>query len=290
MKLLLNGMINIVVTSKPVDGLLYYSYEYCDMLNKAGYPAQIVIIRHRNFNQLQYVDSIKNKYTYYNHVFIDTYVPNEDDVTLILGRSMMTLSWQSYNDYNAVQQKTLNRLFSGKVISVYSENHPVDYHKAVEFYSPNQVIDLCDTEVYPNGVGDHFEKTINFSIHKPVKNNIQFKYLFLGTNDKYYATVEEVIQQFPDHGILTYDANYVNINNNNIYVPVENLMGMFETYVYTKNTFDPAPRIFQECRYYGKDIIYLRDKNIVDGGSVYWKRDIKEPDITAITNAVERLK
>ena len=31
-------MINIVVTSKPVDGLLYYSYEYCDMLNNAGVP------------------------------------------------------------------------------------------------------------------------------------------------------------------------------------------------------------------------------------------------------------
>ena len=41
-------MINIVVTSKPVDGLLYYSYEYCDMLNKAGYSAQVVVITHRN--------------------------------------------------------------------------------------------------------------------------------------------------------------------------------------------------------------------------------------------------
>ncbi len=36
-------------------------------------------------------------------------------------------------------------------------------------------------------------------------------------------------------------------------------------------------------------MIYLRDKSIVDGGSVYWNRDIKEPDITAIVNAVERL-
>ena len=279
-------MINIVVTSKPVDGLLYYSYEYCDMLNKAGYLAQVIIITHRKFNQLAYIDTIMSKYTTYDRVYIDNYLPSDDDVTLIMGRSMMTLSWQSFNDYSELQQKNLRRLFGGKVISVYSENHPTDYPKALEFYNPTQVIDLCDTDVYPNGVGAHFEKTINFSIYKPHKDNIQFKHLFLGTNDKYYATVEKVIDKFPNHGILTYDEKYVNIKNNNIFAPVENLMGMFETYVYTKETFDPAPRIFQECKYYGKEVIYLRDKTIVDGGSVYWKRDIKEPDVTPIVGAL----
>ena len=63
-------------------------------------------------------------------------------------------------------------------------------------------------------------------------------------------------------------------------------MSMFETYVYTKETFDPAPRIFQECKYNGKDIIYLRDKTIVDGGSVYWGRDIQQPDISPIVEAL----
>lgn len=283
-------MINIVVTSKPVDGLLYYSYEYCDMLNKAGYPAQIVIVRHRDFNQLQYIDTIKNKYTYYDHVFIDTYVPHEDDVSLILGRSMLTLCWQSFDTYNDVQQKTLRRLFGGKLISVYSENHPTLYPKALEFFSPNQVVDLCDTEVYPNGVGEHFEKRINFSIYKPYKNDVQFKYLFFGTNDKYYAAAEKALPNFPDYGILTYDAKYVNVNNNNIFVPVENVLGMFDTYVYTKETFDPAPRIIQECKYFDKNMIYYRDKTIVDGGSVYWKRELKDPDVTAIFRAMEKLK
>ena len=279
-------MINIVVTSKPVDGLLYYSYEYCDMLNKAGYPAQVIIITHRKFNQLAYIDTIKAKYTTYDNVYIDNYLPSDDDISLIMGRSMMTLSWQSFNDYSELQQKNLHRLFGGKVISVYSENHPAEYPKALEFYNPTQVIDLCDTDVYPNGVGAHFEKTINFSIYKPHKDNIQFKHLFLGTNDKYYATVEKVIDKFPDHGILTYDEKYVNIKNNNVFVPVQNLMSLFETYVYTKETFDPAPRIFQECKYYGKDVIYLRDKTIVDGGNVYWKRDLKQPDITPIVGAL----
>ena len=283
-------MINIVVTSKPVDGLLYYSYEYCDILNNAGYPARVVIICHRKYNQRDYVNSITRKYIHCNRVwFPDTYVPSDDDVTLIMGRSMMTLSWQSFNDYTLVQQLSLQRLFSGNVISVYSENHVEGYPKAVDFYKPKQIVDLCDTDVYPNGVGTHFEKTINFSIYKPYKDNIQFKHLFLGTNDKYYASVEKVIDQYPDHGILTYDAKYVNIKNNNIYVPVENLMSMFETYVYTKETFDPAPRIFQECKYYGKDVIYERRDPGLDGGTIYWQRDIKEPNIQPIVDAIKSL-
>ena len=279
-------MINIVVTSKPVDGLLYYSYEYCSYLNDMEIPARVIIIPHRNFAVTDYVKTISQKYIHCKNIVFNDITPNNDDVTLVMGRSMITLSWQSFKDYTLEQKTTLRKLFGGKVISVYSENHPIEYPKAIEFYSPKKIIDLCDTEVYPNGVGEHFEKIINFNIYKSFKNEPKFKYLFLGTNEKYYSAVEKVIDQFPDHGVLTYDADYVNIKNNNIFVPVENLLGMFETYVYTKETFDPAPRIFQECKYYGKDIIYLRDKTIVDGGSVYWKRDIKEPDVTAITNAV----
>ena len=283
-------MINIVVTSKPVDGLLYYSYEYCDMLNNAGYPARVVIICHRKYKQRDYINSITRKYIHCNRVwFPDTYVSSDDDVTLIMGRSMMTLSWQSFNDYNLVQQLSLQRLFGGKVISVYSENHVEGYPKAVDFYKPKQIVDLCDTDVYPNGVGAHFEKTINFSIYKPHTDNIQFKHLFLGTNPEYYASVERVINDYPDHGILTYDEKYVNIKNNNIFVPVENLMSLFETYVYTKETFDPAPRIFQECKYYGKTVIYRRDKTLQDGGSVYWRRDIKQPNIQPIVTAMEEI-
>lgn len=282
-------MINIAVTSKPVDGLLYYSYEYCDMLNKAGYPAQVVIVRHRDFSTYDYTNAITQKFHTYGPIYIDTYVPSSNDVTLIMGRSMLTLSWQSFNDYNEIQQRTLKRLFKGKLISVYSENHPTKYPLAVDFYKPKKIVDLCDTEVYPNGVGKHFEKTINFDIHKHPTQNTQFKHLFLGTNKEYYASVEEVIDEFPDHGILTYDAEYVNIKHNNVFVPVENLMGMFETYVYTKSTFDPAPRIFQECKYYGKDVIYRRDKNIKDGGSVYWNRDVGKPNIQPIVEAIEEL-
>jgi len=279
-------MINFIVTSKPVDGLFYYSYEYCSYLNDRGIDAQVIVITHRKFQEQDYINVINNKYIHCQNLIFNDYSPSKDEVSIIMGRSQLTLSWQDFNDYTDAQKETLKKVFSGVLLSVYSESHPTKYPLAVDFYKPKKIIDLCDKEVYPNGVGEHFEKTINFSIHKPHTDNIQFKHLFLGTNDKYYASIEKVIDQFPNHAILAYNETYVNINNNNIFVPVENLMSLFETYVYTKNTFDPAPRIFQECKYYGKDVIYLRDKSIVDGGSVYWKRELKEPDITPILNTI----
>lgn len=283
-------MINILVSSKPVDGLFYYSYEYCTLLNEMGIDAQVVVISHRKFLPEDYKLAITNKYIHFKNVVFDIVEPDADDVTLIMGRSMMTLSWQDFKDYTVEQQDTLRNLFNNKVISVYSENHPTKYPLALDFYAPKQIIDLCDTEVYPNGVGSHFEKRINFDIYKPHTDDVEFKYLFFGTNDKYYAAAEKLLHKYSDYGILTYDAEYVNIENNNIFVPIPNVLGMFDTYVYTKETFDPAPRIIQECKYYGKNMVYERDETIIDGGSIYWKRDIKRPDITPILEALEALE
>jgi hypothetical protein len=255
-----------------------------------GIDARTVVICHRNFSKEDYLQSIKNKYIHCENIAFDECILGDADVTLVMGRSMITLSWQDFDEYSLLQQQLLRKLFGKNVISVYSENHPAKYPLAVEFYAPKQIIDLCDTEVYPNGVGEHFEKTINFEIYKPHTDNIQFKYLFLGTNKKYYQTIQQVIGNYSDHGILTYNEDYIDIRNNNVFAPVENLMGMFETYVYTKDTFDPAPRIFQECKYFGKEVIYLRDPTIIDGGSVYWKRGIKQPDVTPILNSIEKFK
>jgi len=285
-------VINLVVTSKPVDGLLYYSYEYCSYLNSSGIDAAVIIICHKDFTTDDYIRAVSNKYVHCENIKFDNITPQPNDITLIMGRSMMTLSWQNFYDYDVHQQNSLRRLFGNRVISVYSENHPAQYPLAVKFYNPHSIIDLCDKEVYPQGEGDHFEKTINFHIHKPLKADTepQFEYLFLGTNKNYYKSVEKIIDRFPNHGILTYDLDYVNIKNNNIFVPVDNLMNMFNTYVYTKEVFDPAPRIFQECKYYGKNVIYFRDSSFRDGGSVYWARDIKEPDITPIAKAMKEIE
>ena len=95
-----------------------------------------------------------------------------------MGRSMLTLPFLSKSDYTNDQLLTLHLLFSGNLISVYSENHVKDYPIALQYFKPKKIYDLCDFDVYPVGVGQHFEKIINYSIYKPIKEDIQFKFCF----------------------------------------------------------------------------------------------------------------
>lgn len=282
-------MINIVVTSKPVDGLLHYSYEYCCLLNKSGVEANLVIITRGNYQQQHYIRCLEKKYRYVKNVTINDYYAEEDSVSLILGRSMITIPYREYDRYSEDQKFSLHDLFGGKLISVYAENDPDAFEPAVEFFKTNTVYDLCDTDVYPNGVGKHFEKTINFDLYKDPIVDKQFEHLFLGTNREYYSELLDIVPDYSDHGILSYDEKYINKNWNNIFCPVDNLLGIFGTYVYNKRTFDPAPRLMIECMYYNKPVVYLRDMSVLDGGSIYFKRGPKKPDVTAILEAYESL-
>jgi len=268
-------MINIVCTSKPGDGLLCYSYEHCCYLNSIGIVSQVVIITHRKFKEQDYLDMLEEKYVYVgNDIIFDHYTPMPNDITLIMGRSMMTLPFKDKNDYSYNQLLTMHLLFSKKLIAVYSENQHDLWQPALEYFKNTQVLNLCDYEVYPDGEGQYFEKMINFSIYKPVVDNIQFDYLFLGTNDVYYSEISKHIDKYKSHGVLTYNEKYIIMDYNNIFAPVKNLLGLFKTYVYTKTYFDPAPRLIQECKWLGKEVIYLRDKNIKDGGPVYFNRPV----------------
>ena len=268
-------MINIVCTSKPGDGLLCYSYEHCCYLNSIGIASQVVIITHRKFKEQDYLDMLEEKYVYVgNDIIFDHYTPMPNDITLIMGRSMMTLPFKDKNDYSYNQLLTMHLLFSKKLIAVYSENQHDLWQPALEYFKNTKVLNLCDYEVYPDGEGQHFEKMINFGIYKPVVDNIQFDYLFLGTNDVYYNEISKHIDKYKSHGVLTYNEKYIIMDYNNIFAPVKNLLGLFKTYVYTKTYFDPAPRLIQECKWLGKEVIYLRDKNIKDGGPVYFNRPV----------------
>ena len=268
-------MINIVCTSKPGDGLLCYSYEHCCYLNSIGIASQVIVITHRKFKKQDYLDMLEEKYVYVgNDIIFDHYTPMPNDITLIMGRSMMTLPFKDKHDYSYNQLLTMHLLFSKKLIAVYSENQHDLWQPALEYFKNTKVINLCDYEVYPDGEGQYFEKMINFSIYKPVVDNIQFDYLFLGTNDVYYSEISKHIDKYKSHGVLTYNEKYIIMDYNNIFAPVKNLLGLFKTYVYTKTYFDPAPRLIQECKWLGKEVIYLRDKNIKDGGPVYFNRPV----------------
>tara|TARA_Y100000004_G_scaffold68833_1_gene77230 strand:+ start:860 stop:1717 length:858 start_codon:yes stop_codon:yes gene_type:complete len=267
-------MINILCTSKPGDGLFCYSYEHCHYLNSVGIPSQVVVITHPRFNQSDYLNLVKEKYITCENIVFDDCNPSTKDVTVVMGRSMITLPYLSRHDYTSNQMLTLHLLTKSKLISVYSENHPGTYDEALHFFKADRVYDLCDFDVYPNGKGDQFEKMINFSIYKPIKEDIKYEHLFLGTNAVYYEEIKNHIYDELDYAILSYNEKYIDKNLNHVFAPVKNLLGMFKNYVYTKPYFDPAPRLIQEFKWLGKNVTYLRNSKIKDGGLVYIKRPV----------------
>jgi len=274
-------MLNIVCTSKPCDGLFYYSYEYTQYLNHIGVKTDMVIVTHPRFTTEDYFNAIIQKYNTFENVIFDDF--ESIGHTLIMGRSMMTLPFIDRELYSMDQLLLLHLLFKHRVISVYSENHKIEYYNALTYFMPADVTDLCDYGVYPDGEGVHFEKKIYFDIHKPIERDRKFEYLFNGTNRKYYNAAKKIIQKYPSHGVMIYDIGYYDSRMNNIIVPVDNLLGIFNKYVYTKDIVDPAPRIIQECKYHNKEIIFEATNR---GAEVYFQRPIEKPNVEAIIDAI----
>ena len=115
--------VNIVCTTKPGDGLLHYSYEHCCFLNDLGVNAKLVIVRDHRFSEQSYINALNKSYVKFENVVFDFYTPTSNDITLIMGRSQLTLAYLNKHTYNNDQLLTLHLLFSGNLISVYSENH-----------------------------------------------------------------------------------------------------------------------------------------------------------------------
>jgi len=278
-------MINIIVTGKPSDGLFFYSCEHYWRLKELNIPVQLIVFTHRHFDKIDYLNSVKEKYTKTIPIEFNDYDPNDRDINLIMGRSMLTLAYKTWKDYSDDQQLALKLIFLNPLISVYSENHPIEYYEALKFFNVNNIYNLCDHDVYVNGYGEHFEKYIHFDYYKPPINNIQFEHIFIGTTPEYYQWANEVIDKYNNSGIIVYKAT----KPYHLEAPVNNLLGIFNRYVYVKKTFDPAPRILQECLYYNKEVIFDRP-NLNDGGSVYWNRGLKKPNIEPILKVYNEYK
>ena len=130
--------VNIICTSKPGDGLLHYSYEHCCFLNDLGVKAKLIIIRDHRFSEQSYINALNECYVKYENVVFDFYTPTSNDLTLIMGRSMLTLAYLNKHTYNNDQLLTLHLLFSSNLISVYSENHVREYPIALQYFKPKK--------------------------------------------------------------------------------------------------------------------------------------------------------
>ena len=271
--------LNIICTSRPCDGLFYYSYEYTQYLNLCGIKTQMIVITHPRFSSKDYINSINQKYISFENVIFDDF--EDSTCSLIMGRSMLTLPFIDRKSYSQDQLMILHLLFKNKIISVYSENHKIRYYQALKYFKPEKVVDLCDHDVYPKGIGAQFEKKIFFDIHKPIVKDHQFDNLFIGTNKNYYDLAKNLINKYKSHGIIIYDNYEHDSNLNNVVAPVKNLLGIFKKYIYTKNTVDPAPRLIQECKYHNKEIIFEASNR---GAEIYKNRPIEKPNVECIIN------
>ena len=100
-------------------------------LNEKGIQAQVYVVTHRDFTSGDYTEAIKTSiFIVKNIVFNNEYL-EDDCISLIMGRSMLTLAHMTWNDYSDMQKASLKKLFGNKLVSVYSENHPEKYPKAL---------------------------------------------------------------------------------------------------------------------------------------------------------------
>lgn len=60
-------------------------------LNSLGVETQLIIIPNSKHTKEEYIKSITDQYKTYQNVIFDDYTPSKNEITLVLGRSMVTL-------------------------------------------------------------------------------------------------------------------------------------------------------------------------------------------------------
>lgn len=132
------------------------------------------------------------------------------------------------------------------------------------------------------------EKVKNVKIYREMPFDIvgeEYKMKFLFHRFKRLRTVREGIYvNSPKNDDLSF-LKTIHLPNKPIIVKSrdkhkDNLFEYFDTYLYyhADTWFDPSPRLFIECEYYGKNIMYYNPKRIIDG-SWYRFHDILENGI-----------
>jgi len=131
---------------------------------------------------------------------------------------------------------------------------------------------MYDTDLERFMVGRPYFQKINFSIFKKYdkfENNAYITCTSKGMLTE--EQIEEVLSYLTDDQklLVSIRANYTIIHHPRIiyleYHPT-NFHQLFNTYIYYHTGyFDPHPRLFHECVFYNKKIIYINKNNVKDG-------------------------
>lgn len=137
-------------------------------------------------------------------------------------------------------------------------------------------------------VGIPHKQIINFDIFKKIDNFLPNAFLTCvskGLPSK--EIIEEILDLVQDSKILYISVKYEDFDElyhlTKEYKKIvlwkehpKNFHSFFDTYVYYHmGYFDPHPRLFHECSFYNKKIIYINKQNIKDGGFFRYKDSLK---------------
>lgn len=125
--------------------------------------------------------------------------------------------------------------------SLYKKHNPVKYHYFMNYLSKGDV----------------------FGVMNVLKNIPNDQYLFITANDKNY----EMLLRLQDMRLVLWTEH------------PKNFFSKFGKYIYCHDGhyFDPRPRMFHECAFYDKPILYINEHNIKDGSWYRYNDVIENP-------------
>lgn len=126
-------------------------------------------------------------------------------------------------------------------------------------------------------VGTPYKQKINFKIFKKYdtfENNAFLTCVSKGLISE--DELNEVLKLIkPEQKLIVSLQRDQKITNDRViclYEHPKDFHALFNTYVYYHTGyFDPHPRLFHECYFYNKEIIYINKNNIKDGGYFRYK-------------------
>jgi len=191
----------------------------------------------------------------------------KNNIILMRRSNLVTIKFDQVLVIDYMTIKETKGILSANKIIVISEKYTAD---PIYFYDKN----LYNVEYYGEmffHYKDHeYKMKCLFNRYKPLKNVSEGTYVNSPRNPNF------IYEMNTDDFKKIYDCPgpYIFKNKTN---PEENLFEKFTHYVYyhANKWFDPHPRLFLECTFYDKKIVYINSLKIKDG-SWYRYIDIKE--------------
>jgi hypothetical protein len=234
-----------------VNGAVIDAFEYFIKILEYNPDFYLIIIDGLNFSPI--IEAFENRY-YLNDINY------KDNILYVSRYELMCMSFDKVLVLDYATINVTRGLIKTKEIIVISDLHTDDpnyfYNKSlynVTYYGEMPFV-YKDIDYRMKCLFDRFKKIdtcdVGYYINSPFNNEKSFvEKLGLRKNVPIYFKAE-------DH--------------------VKNFFELFDCYIYyhANKWFDPHPRLFLECSYYGKEIQYYNEPNIIDG-SYYRYQDLK---------------